>query len=383
MSLVKSMHRVKISFVGDISFAGKAIYENFDEKKSESLIGNLKQSNLVVGNLEFPFCKDKSLLIRKKFFNDRKNQALLNKFNIKVVSLANNHINDCGLNGILETKKILDYLGIRYLGAGENIIEAYKPLILEIENIRFGFIAACKKGSFSAGKSNFGSAPINEAIIKDKIINLKKISNCDYIILLLHWGVEYSLYPHPDDRNLARRCIEYGANIIIGSHPHVIQGYEKYNDGLIFYSLGNFITDLNLDIKPSRKIFSFAKFSIILEIMFTHYSYEFKIIPVKINKFGFPEILDNEREIELFISKINEINSKLDEESIFYKNVFKNIWFRELKAWAINFVKHPINSVILFVKVLNKKKVLMLYKFIKLNLYHIILKLKNIFFKFC
>lgn len=357
---------VEIIFTGDIAFAGKSIKKNFFRDNYKDLLEFLENTDLVVSNLELPFCADKSLLTRKKFFNSLDNIDLLKIYNINLVSLANNHIDDCGIQGITFTKNILEGLGIKHLGVGQNITEAITPLILSKNGIKFGFISGCKEGFFNATNNKSGSSIIDEDIIKYLIYDLKKKELCNFVILLFHWGVEFSPFPHPDDRYLAHRLIDYGADLILGTHPHILQGYEKYKSGFIFYSLGNFITDIHLDTKPSKKILKLAKYSIMLKITFNKTNFEYETIPIYINEYGFPELLTKDKDLSNFQEFSTKINAGLNDERNFFRESIRNLWFREFKAWAINFIKHPIKSSILLKKSLNKRKALMIIKFFKL-----------------
>lgn len=170
-------------------------------------------------------------------------QGLVNA-GIDFVTIANNHVFDYGEYAFYDTMKHLDEYNIGYTGAGKNIEEASKIYYKEIDDIKFSFISATQvlgNTIWEATDTNPGLLSLKEHnynLIKTKIKEAKQ--NSDYVILNLHWGIEYNIYPEQFQIDLAHELIDSGADIIVGHHPHVLQGIEHYNDGIIFYSIGNF-----------------------------------------------------------------------------------------------------------------------------------------------
>lgn len=169
----------------------------------------------------------------------------LKKQGFNLLCLANNHIMDFGISGLTATINEAKRLGLDIIGAGENSDNAYKPLIKVINQVKIGFINACEAqfgviDSYS-DKSQPGYAWINSTLIDKQIIKLKK--DCDFVILLCHAGLEHYPIPQKEWRLRYKHFCDLGTDVVIGSHPHVPQGYEVYNDSLIFYSLGNFYFD--------------------------------------------------------------------------------------------------------------------------------------------
>jgi len=121
-----------------------------------------------------------------------------------------------------------------------NLEEATMPCIINIKDISIGLLSfgwdliQCHKAS----NKTPGVAPIDKDLILQQIKVLRK--KVDILIVFLHWGYELEIYPLPVHRKLARILIENGVDFVIGSHPHIIQGFEKYKNSYIFYSLGNF-----------------------------------------------------------------------------------------------------------------------------------------------
>ncbi|MFP4364025.1 MAG: CapA family protein [Spirochaetia bacterium] len=164
-----------------------------------------------------------------------------------VVSLANNHMTDYGPAALLETRENLDVLGITHTGAGSSLETACAPALLTRENISFAFLAFAEEiwAVRAADTDTPGIAPYNAELIENQIRSVITEYNPDYLFVSLHWGYEFDYFPAEYQMRDARQFIDAGADVIIGHHPHVLQGIELYNNGIIFYSLGNFLFDMD------------------------------------------------------------------------------------------------------------------------------------------
>jgi poly-gamma-glutamate synthesis protein (capsule biosynthesis protein) len=136
--------------------------------------------------------------------------------------------------------------GILYIGAGENETKAREPKIIERNGIKFAFLgytdaSSMTPKSYGATSSKPGIAWLSEENLKQDIKKAKEKS--DVVIVSFHWGTEYQQTPSDRQKNVGRLAIDSGASLVLGHHPHVLQPYEKYKDGYIFYSLGNFVFD--------------------------------------------------------------------------------------------------------------------------------------------
>jgi len=171
------------------------------------------------------------------------NFAGLADYNFKIVNLANNHAFDQGLQGLQNTATQLDRLGILHEGTGDNLDQAWQPAVVETNGIKICFIGA----SFSS-LNDGGTAKNNYVARIEDIENLKlNIENskllCDFVVVTMHAGIEYTRTPNQSQINFAHAAIADGADMVIGAHPHWVQTIEKYEGKYIFYSLGNFIFD--------------------------------------------------------------------------------------------------------------------------------------------
>lgn len=228
---------VKILFVGDMMFDryirtavgkyGKGNYEYVFEPIKEKLA----EQNLVVGNLEGPITGKKSVSAETEiggrgnfvFTFDPAVTKTLARNNIKLVNLGNNHILNQGKDGLIETKKYLAEVGVEYFG-DENF------LIKEIEGVKVGFVSYNYSVANSLEKT---LEKIGE--IRDKV---------DFLIVCPHWGMEYKIGdPGQQTKSAAYEFIYAGADLVIGTHPHVVQISEIYKGKKIYYSFGNFVFD--------------------------------------------------------------------------------------------------------------------------------------------
>ena len=237
--------KIKILFLGDIFLGGDLIpfwYKNHDPfKKLKKLIVS---HDIVFANVENSFFLGPQRLFRGgHLFAPPESITGLLSLNLKVAGLANNHILDYGTKAMVQTKNLLEENGIKCVGTGLSLNDALTPVIVEIKNKRIGFQAFTTDDFFVnsvvASKFSVGSAPINEKLIKKQITEIR--GDVDLLFISFHWGYEFLHYPSIEQTKLAAKCISWGADSVIGSHPHVVQGFEMIDHKPVFYSLGNFI----------------------------------------------------------------------------------------------------------------------------------------------
>ncbi len=208
---------------------------------------DLKKADLVFGNLEGPI-SDKGQKVGS-IYSFRADPAVLEGLayaGFDVLSLANNHALDYGRAALTDTMERLREAGIDYVGAGFNEREAFSLKIKEVKNTKIGFLAYTDLGPevWRAGDDYSGVAWIGEEDIEKVKENIKKTKQkIDILIVSLHAGREYSLEPTFFQKTFSQSCIEAGADLVVGHHPHIVQKLEKYQNGWIAYSLGNFVFD--------------------------------------------------------------------------------------------------------------------------------------------
>lgn len=180
------------------------------------------------------------------------NYAVLARANNNTVAaLANNHVCDYGIQGMRDTINALNEVNITTIGAGNNEAEAHQNVTQEINGRQITILNYMDSNNFAeysydvlpyANGSSPGYSAYDSEDAKNQIEAAKE--NGNFVIVFMHYGNEYSTSPNDDQINISHELIDYGADVVIGSHPHVAQGIEMYNGKPIFYSLGDFIFDL-------------------------------------------------------------------------------------------------------------------------------------------
>jgi hypothetical protein len=204
-------------------------------------------------NLECPIIKEGKPETGKINLSVKEN-LLNNIFNNNLVGvcIANNHILDYGVKGLESTLDELEKLNIKYFGINKKDDNKYNPLVIELNKIKIAFIASvCQSTSPIVELDNVVYLNLlNTDEMVKTIEKIKKLVN--RVVIYIHWGIEESSYPAKEDIVLARKLIDAGCDIVIGSHAHSPQPIEKYKNGIIAYNLGNFIMP---DIKNSPSYF--------------------------------------------------------------------------------------------------------------------------------
>ncbi|MFT4105260.1 MAG: CapA family protein [Lacrimispora sp.] len=207
--------------------------------------GEISRADIFMVNQEFPF-SDRGSAAPDKQFTFRlppSRVSMMNELEVDIVTLANNHSLDFGTDALVDTCSVLDAAGIRYAGAGPDMDRARQLQTMEVKGKTIGFLAASRVYPDPAWVANSKKPGMVSGY--DPTILLEEIEKaegiCDYLVVYLHWGIERDEKPQEYQRALGKKMIDAGADLVIGSHPHVLQGIEYYNGKPICYSLGNFI----------------------------------------------------------------------------------------------------------------------------------------------
>ena len=233
---------VTLMFGGDVTLTDA--YTDLvgsDRQAAFSAMDEARQVDVAMVNLEAPFTTSTTPLPDKQFnFKvDPDNVQVLKNGGIDIVTLANNHAMDYATTGLEDTLKTLDQAGIHHVGAGRTIEEARRPEILEVKGQRIAYFGYYD-GDFQAAGA--GVAGTNSRQNDRVSADIKAIRNqVDWVVVNYHWGAELARYPDDYQMDLARFTIDQGADLVVGHHPHVLQGAEIYKGRPIVYSLGNFI----------------------------------------------------------------------------------------------------------------------------------------------
>lgn len=244
---------ITLGFVGDVMLdrgIERVIMKNGNGDFSFPfrLIENkLKKYDILFGNLEGPISnKGEDLGSIYSFRMDPKTAGALNKVGFDILSVANNHAGDWGKVAAADTYLRLSMSGIAYSGGGFTKEEAYTPNIMHSGDLKIAYISFSEfgKGYLEAVGDEPGIAIISETKLKESINTAK--AEADIVIASFHYGDEYKPEPNSYQEKISKMAIDYGADLVIGHHPHIPEPVVKYKDGYIAYSLGNFIFDQNL-----------------------------------------------------------------------------------------------------------------------------------------
>jgi len=242
---------VSFTFIGDVMGHDTQIRSAYQEKTNDFdynsvfqyLKPHMNAADFTIANLEVTL-GIKPYKGYPRFSSPAALASGLQNAGVDVLVTANNHSCDRGKAGIVTTLDLLDSLEIQHTGTFRNAQEKELTplLILEKENIRVAIL------NYTYGTNGLPiPSPtivnlIDESKIEEDIIRAKK-SYVDKIIVFMHWGLEYQHNPSEAQQRLYQFCIEKGADIIIGSHPHVLQRIEKHENSFVAYSLGNFVSN--------------------------------------------------------------------------------------------------------------------------------------------
>lgn len=233
---------------------------------SEEILALLSSADIRVGTLETAigneptFYKEKMSRKADVIYALDKDISKLLHLNINIVSLANNHFFDLGVDGANHTIELLDRNGIEHIGAGRNIEEASKAIIKYINGESVAFIAFCDWRNDTVGWCPFateatpGVNPMFDNHVKAEIKKYK--SKYDYVVVMPHWGREHSYMTTNHVYRMARLMIKAGADLILGSHPHRVQPVVNYKKSSVAYSMGNFLFPNRLIVPPRSTYYS-------------------------------------------------------------------------------------------------------------------------------
>lgn len=269
-------------FTGDIGF-DRYMYGKWDDGEliSNDILRFLHSADHVIPNVEGPVANAEQNTVQSGVQQllhtiDPKAVKVLNKMGADIWNICNNHIMDAGEYGIKSTLEEAKKLGVKTIGAGMNIEEARKPVIINeaggIGLFGVGYQRACRKAD--TDKPGCYSWSDLDAIQKT-IDDIK--STCRWCVVVAHAGEEFTPLPSPYTRERYRRYLEMGADIVIGHHPHVPMNYETVGDKIIFYSLGNFIFDTDYQ----RSQFN-TEYGLIVKLNFTPEKFSWEGMGLKI-----------------------------------------------------------------------------------------------------
>lgn len=336
---------INMSIIGDIMCHNSQYYDAYKNSTYdfsyvfEDIKSYIENSDIAIGNLETTFAGSSKGYSSYPSFNTPEALAYdLKELGIDVLSTANNHSLDTGYNGIESTINYLNDAGISHTGTFKSQEEQNTILYKDVKGIKIAFLA------YTYGTNGIEIPKDKEYCVniidKDLIashLELAKQENPDLICVNMHWGTEYQTTPNETQMDLATFLFENGVDIILGSHPHVLQPMEKYiitlpdgnqKDGFAIYSLGNFMSGqdkentrssiiLNLEITKNGETgkISINNFSYIPIYTFTSPKYKnYKILDIEKTINNYETGIDTsigKTNYELLKTELNKIHSFL------------------------------------------------------------------------
>jgi len=280
--------RVHISALGDLMLSGEWDLGRVYERSSHPFhdLGELLANDFVFVNLETTILGDGGHIPKspRLFAKPETIRSSLSTLGVNIANLANNHAFDGYLEGFNAVRDILEAQDVRHFGAGRNAVEAAAPVVVDIQGIRIGWLGYASPStvlSHVATGDSYGVNALEEGRVLSDLAEL--IPLVDHVIVSLHWGVEYCHLPSPDQIAFARMIVDRGARVVLGHHAHVVQGLERYGDGLIVYNLGNATTmDHYIDGRLAIRQTPRTRSSFVVRVEFTKGALaHFDAIPIR------------------------------------------------------------------------------------------------------
>lgn len=277
--------KTTLVFTGDIGF-DKYMDGKWDDEDllSAEVLSFLKTADHVITNVEGPLCTPQKADTKTGaeallHSMDPKVADFLKRINSDIWNICNNHIMDCGPQGLSETLSLAVDLEAKTIGAGMNLQEASKPVILEeaggIGMFGVGYQRACRKADENT-PGCFSWSDLD--LIQKRIAKIKK--TCRWCIIVAHAGEEFTSLPSPYTRERYKKYLSMGADIVVAHHPHVPMNYEMVGENkAIFYSLGNFVFDTDYQ----RSQYNTEK-GLLLKIKFTPKEFFFEPMGLLIDR---------------------------------------------------------------------------------------------------
>lgn len=247
-------NEVNLGFVGDVSLADNFdIMPKYDERGqgiygilSEDVVDIMKNMDIMVANNEFTI-SNRGEPLPNKLYTFRANTSrvsIYSEMGVDLLTLANNHVYDFGEEAFLDTLDTLEKNNLPYIGAGRNISEASRPFYFIANGYKIAFVNATRAEKYiltpEATETSSGVLRAYDPTkFKEVISETKK--NSDFVIALIHWGKEDSHELEQVQIDTSKQYIDSGADILIGTHAHTLQGIEFYNSKAIIYNIGDFI----------------------------------------------------------------------------------------------------------------------------------------------
>jgi poly-gamma-glutamate synthesis protein (capsule biosynthesis protein) len=327
-------NEISLGAVGDISLSITDGVSPFEDIKKE-----LDKYDLLFGNLECSIHSDDSINKSVSLTVNDSNLQYLQDAGFDIINVANNHITDGSLKGLIRIQEYLSENDIRAIGVGNSHPNS-GLVIMETEGVRLGFLGYTesigrslfegdvlsdlrsnygyflgKRNTFytPSQASDFGIQQYDISAIISDINTAKKY--CDFLIVSCHYGSENVFHPTPKIVEESRKIADSGADVVLGHHPHVPQGIEELRGSIIAYSLGNFQFDPAVSMSPTSQ-------SYILEITFGNQGdISYHTTPIQISEYNKPRKLTGNARSQ-FLRELRKLSEDIQESRINWRNWF-------------------------------------------------------------
>lgn len=246
---------ISLLFTGDVLLS-EYVLSNYNSKGIDGVVSSplrdkMLNADFTMVNQEFPFSTRGTKAPDKQytFRVDPGYISIFKELGINAVGIANNHVLDFGKEALEDTFTTLNNAAIPFSGAGHNLEEASRLVTYEKGGKKVGIIAASRVIPVVEWNVRNSQPGVFTAYDPTDLVNKVREArkSCDLVYVMIHWGTEHTDRLEEYQKNIGHQIIDAGADGVIGAHPHVVQGIERYNGKLIFYSLGNFIFNQNIE----------------------------------------------------------------------------------------------------------------------------------------
>ncbi len=238
-----------LAFAGDVMFSDPFL-ASYDKSgisaiADSEMLGRMQNADLFLINEEFPFSLRGEAMEDKQFTfrADPRYVEIFQELGVDIAAVANNHALDFGRDAFCDTLDTLKNADITCIGGGYNLSEASAPAVRTIGGQTFAIFGATRVSPSATWYASDSQAGLfqtyDAALLNQKIAAAHE--EYDHVIVFVHWGIERNETPEDYQRSLAKGYIDAGADLVVGCHPHVLQGFEYYNGVPIIYSLGNYL----------------------------------------------------------------------------------------------------------------------------------------------
>lgn len=280
-----------LAALGDIGVIGSArskIARDGWDAAFRLLSPKVQQADVAFANLEFPIGQRDWVREGRsdEFFHETSIAGALVRAGVRVVSLANNHMMDCGPRGLQQTLDACREAGLATIGAGANLAAAREPWRSEVRGRRILMLAYGTAARDAASQDSPGIAPLDAGLVREDIARWRGES--DLLVVSAHWGSMYVDYPPPRVLEMAQLFAEAGADLVLGHHPHVLQGVERRGRTLVAYSLGDAVFncragDFHAEVAAQKRLETG-----VFTVRFAEVAHGIEIDPIRLDDDGLP-----------------------------------------------------------------------------------------------